>query len=297
MNNERGSITLPCIIIAAIMLALASSLLVFTTREYEHTRSYVRSRQLRLLTLSTLEQAERFADGRQVLLEKIFLPDKDKVVLILNKTQSSDGLIKQAEVLAEGARHNGAMQGFKQQKFQLAPEQQALVREYAMIGKRFTGLEHLDAEARYIQAQEVSLPQVDFMQEALNSSVTANNIAIDGFSSAFYYINGTFTFPSGGKTLSGSTVFVTRGNMLINANTRFPGRVALISHKGMITINKNCRFDNALLMAQSGVYLKEGCSFTGCIIAPSIVIEGRGRFTPSAAVAEPFISAVTLTNS
>ena len=72
MNNERGSITLPCIIIAAIMLALASSLLVFTTREYEHTRSYVRSRQLRLLTLSTLEQAERFADGRQVLLEKIF---------------------------------------------------------------------------------------------------------------------------------------------------------------------------------------------------------------------------------
>ena len=71
MNNERGSITLPCIIIAAIMLALASSLLVFTTREYEHTRSYVRSRQLRLLALSTLEQAERFADGRQVLLEKI----------------------------------------------------------------------------------------------------------------------------------------------------------------------------------------------------------------------------------
>ena len=296
MNNERGSITLPCIIIAAIMLALASSLLVFTTREYEHTRSYVRSRQLRLLTLSTLEQAERFADGRQVLLEKIFLPDKDKVVLILNKTQSSDGLIKQAEVLAEATRHNGAMQGFRQLKFQLASEQQALVREYAMIGKRFTGLEHLDAEARYIQAQEVSLPQVSFM-EALNSSVTANNIAIDGFSSAFYYINGTFTFPSGGKTLSGSTVFVTRGNMLINANTRFPGRVALISHKGMITINKNCRFDNALLMAQSGVYLKEGCNFTGCIIAPSIVVEGRGHFTPSAAVAEPFISAITLTNS
>ena len=131
----------------------------------------------------------------------------------------------------------------------------------------------------------------------MDSSVTANSLAVNGFSSAFYYIRGAFDFPAGGKTLYGSTVFVTKGNMLINANTRFPGRVALISHKGMITINKNCRFDNALLMAQSGVYLKEGCSFTGCIIAPSIVIEGRGHFTPSAAVAEPFISAITLTNS
>lgn len=296
MNSERGSITLPCIIVAMLLLALATGLLALVTREYEHTRSFVRNRQLRVLAVSTLAQAERFGAGRQVLLERAFYPDKEKVVVTLEKTQSNDGLIRQAEVLAEAAKHTGALQRFRQLHFQLADEQKLLARDYAMIGKRITGTEYLDAEARYIQAQEVSLPQVSFMQ-ALNSSVTASGLATDGLSSAFYYINGTFSFPTGGKTIAGSTVFVTSGNMLINANTRFTGRVALISQKGMITISKNCRFDNALIMAQSGVLLKAGCNITGCIIAPSIVIEGAGRFTPSAAAALPFTSAITLTNS
>ena len=293
MSREQGSITIPCILAALILLALTTTLLIFTTREYEHTREYIRSRQLRLLVSSAMLQADAVADGENVLLEHVLYPDKERVLLTLTKTKSSDGLVSKAEAVAESPKHIGAMQRFKQFRFELSAEQKALSREYAMIGKQFTGLEQLGAEARYIQAQEVSLPQVSFMQE-LGSEPTAREIANDGLNAAFYYINGSFTFPTGGKTIAGSTVFVTNGNIFINANTRFSGRVALISQKGTITISKNCHFNNALLMAQSGVEINEGCELTGCIIAPRIVLKGKGHFTPSQNIAEPFISAMTV---
>lgn len=293
MSKEQGSITIPCILAALVLLALATMLLIFTTREYEHTREYIRSRQLRLLVSSAMLQAESAADGKNILLEHCLYPDKAQVLLTLTKTKSSDGLISKAEAAAESTGHTGAMQRFRQFRLELPAEQKALAPEYAMIGKQFTGLEQLGAEARYIQAQEVSLPQVSFMQE-LVSNPTAKEIANDGLSAAFYYINGSFTFPTGGKTIAGSTVFATSGNIFINANTKFSGRVALISQKGTIAISKNCRFHNALLMAQSGVEISEGCEFTGCIIAPRIVIKGAGRFAPSPDITEPFISAMTV---
>lgn len=293
MSKQRGSITVPCILAALVLLALATALLIFTTREYEHTREYIRSRQLRLLVSSAMLQADTAAAGENILLEHCLYPDKEKVVLTLIKTKSGDGLIRKAEAAAESKKYAGAVQRFKQFRLELTAEQKALAGEYAMIGKQFTGLEKLGAEARYIQAQEVSLPQVSFMQE-LGSAPTAKEITNDGLSAAFYYINGSFTFPTGGKTIAGSTVFATSGNMIINASTRFSGRLALISQKGTIRISKNCRFANALLMAQSGVEIDEGCEFTGCIIAPRIVINGAGRFNPSQDIAEPFISAITV---
>ena len=292
MNNERGSITLPCLLIAFILLALTTGMAAFTVREYEHTREYIRGRQLRLLAASALVQAEAVEAGETLLLEKILYPDKVKVALTLAKSRSSDGFICKTEAVAETAGQTGAKQRFMQCSFRLADEQQALVREYAMIGKQFTGLEQLDAEARYIQAQEVSLPQVSFMK-GLQLSSTVSDMASDGFGAGFYYINGGYIFPMGGKTIGGSTVFVANKNIDIYPNTRFTGRIALISEQGAITISKNCRFDNALLIAPQ-VIISAGCELHGCIISSSIVINGAGRFLPAAAVAEPFVSAVTI---
>lgn len=296
MNKQRGSITIPCLLVALLLLVLATGMLVFTTREYRHTRDYIRNRQLRLLAASTLARAAALDEGEQVLLEHVFYPDNAKVLLTLKKTSSSDKLISKTEVLAEPAVHVGAGQRFKQFHFRLTEEQQSLGAEYAMIGKQITGEELLGAETRYIQAQEVSLPQVDFMQE-LKSAPTAKEIADDGLNASFYYINSTFAFPTGGKTIAGSTVFAVRNNLTINANTHFTGHVVLISQKGMITVGKNCRFDNALLMAAGGVKLAEGCNVQGCIIAPSIVINGTGRFTASAAAFAPFSSAIMVADA
>lgn len=292
MNKERGSITIPCLILAFILLSVATGMLAFTNREYQHTREYIRGRQLRLLAGSALRQAGGAPEGTTVLLAEQLLPDKARALLTLSKTRSSDGLICKAEAAAKMTGHVGAGQRFMQCSFRLSPEQQALAKEYAMIGKRFTGLEQLGAEVRYIQAQEVSLPQFSFMQ-GLSLSSTVSDLVSDGLGAGFYYINSSYTFPTGGRTIAGSTVFVTYKDMLINANTRFSGRVALISEKGTLTISKNCRFDNALLMAPN-VLIKEGCELQGCIISHNIIIEGSGRFTPSASAAEPFISAVTI---
>ena len=295
MNKQQGSITIPCLLVAFLLLSLVTGVLVSTTREYEHTKNYLINRQLRLLASSVFKQAEAVDYGQKVLLEAILYPDREKVVLTLDKTKSSDGLISKMDVTAEAVSHAGAMQRFRKCSFHLTPDEQALVRENALIGVRFQGLELLDAEARYIQAQEVSLPQISFLK-ILSSDTTASNIANDGLNAGFYYIDGSFTFPVGGKTIAGSTVFAASKNIEINANTRFTGRVAFISEKGMISISKNCRFDNALLIA-SNVLIQEGCKLSGCIISPSIIIRGTGSFTPSAAVAEPFISAVTIPNA
>lgn len=294
MNKQQGSITIPCLLVAFLLLALSAGVLVFTTREYEHTKKYLINKQLRLLASSVFKQAETVSYGQAVLLEAVVYPDGEKVVLTLNKTKSSDELISMTEVTAEAVSHAGAMQRFRQCSFRLTPAQQALVRENALIGVRFQGLELLDAETRYIQAQEVSLPQSSFLQ-TLSSETTASNIANDGLNAGFYYINGSFTFPKGGKTIAGSTVFAASKNIEIDTNTHFTGRVAFISEKGMISISKNCRFDNALLIAPN-VLIQEGCKLSGCIISPSIIIRGTGSFTPSAVVAEPFVSAVTLPN-
>ena len=291
-EQQRGSITLPCILIAFIMLLLATGMLAFTTREYEHTRTYLRSRQLRLLAASALAQAGEMDAGSAVLLEHVFYPDKEKVLLTLTKTVSSDGLISKTEAAAETANHVGAVQRFKQYSFRITERQQALAQEYALIGARFTGLEHLAAEARYIQAQEVSLPQVSFMQGVI-ANKTAQSMVNDGLSSACYYIDGSYNFPTGGKIIAGSSVFVATGNIKINANTRFSGRVVLISEKGTITIAKNCSFANALIMAKT-VDVGAGCELTGCIIASGIYLNGTGSFTPSPAAAEPFISALNV---
>lgn len=296
MNNERGSITIPCLLTSFLLLALATGLLCFSTREYEHTRAHIRSRQLRLWAASALVRAAAIDAGQQVLGEHVFYPDNDKVRLILNKTSSSDGLVSKTEVAAKPAKHVGAEQRFKQFHFRLDEEQQALGAEYAMIGKQISGTELLPAETRYIQAQEVSLPQVDFMQE-LNSAPTAKEIADDGLNASFYYISNAFAFPTGGKTIAGSTVFAVRNNMTIYANTRFTGRVVLISRKGTITIGKNCRFDNALIMAAGGVTVQEGCRVNGCIISPNIVIKGSGTFIPYAAATAPFHGAVIVADA
>ena len=292
MNKQQGGITIPCLLVAFLLLALSTGVLAFTTREYEHTKDYLIRRQLRLLASSALTQAEAVHDGSAVLLDSVLYPHKDRVLLTLNKTKSSDGLISKMEAVAEAVSHAGAMQRFMQCSFRLAPDEQALAREYALIGVNIQGLELLNAETRYIQAKEVSLPQVSFLQ-TLNSNTTASNIASDGLNAGFYYINGSFTFPTGGKTIAGSTLFAVSRNIEINANTRFTGRVAFISEKGTISISKNCRFDNALLIAPN-VFIQEGCKLSGCIISPSIVIQGAGSFAPSTAVAEPFISAVTI---
>ena len=292
MNKEQGSITLPCLLLAFLLLALSAGALVFTTRAYEHTKSYIINRQLRLVASSVFKNTEAFSDGQTVLLETAAYPEKERVVVTLNKTRSSDGLICKTEAAAEAVSHVGAMQRFMQCGFRLTSEQQALVKENALIGVRLQGLEQLNAETRYIQAQEVSLPQISFLQ-FLNSNTTAASIASEGLNSGFYYINGSFTFPTGGKTIAGSTVFAANRNIEINANTSFTGRVAFISEKGVINVSKNCRFTNALLLAPN-VVIQEGCELTGCIISPSIVIQGSGSFTPSAAVAEPFISAITI---
>lgn len=294
MNKQQGSITIPCLLAALLLLSFSAGVMVFTAREYEHTKSYLVNRQLRLLASSVFKQAENVSYGKTELLEVFIYPDREKVVLTLEKTKSSDELISMTEVTAEAVSHAGAMQRFRQCSFRLTPAQQALVQENALIGVRFQGLELLNAEARYIQAQEVSLPQISFLQ-TLRSDTTASNIANDGLNAGFYYINGSFTFPKGGKTIAGSTVFAASKNIEIDTNTRFTGRVAFISEKGMISISKNCRFDNALLIAPN-VLIQEGCKLSGCIISPSIIIRGTGSFTPSAAVAEPFVSAVTLPN-
>lgn len=296
MNKEQGSITIPCLMLAFILLAISAGLLVFTTREYEHTREYIRGRQLRLLAGSALLQAGAVIDGETLLWEKILYPDKDRVLLSLKKITSSDGLICKTEAAARTTGYVGAEQRFMQCSFRLAAEQQAMAQEYAMIGKKFTGLELLAAETRYIQAQEVSFPQVSFMQ-GLSLSSTVVDLVSDGLSTGFYYINGGYDFPSGGRTITGSTVFVTNKDIFIYPNTRFTGRVALVSERGTINISKNCRFDNSLIIAPS-VRVKEGCELHGCIISQHIIIEGDGRFTPSVSAAVPFVSAVTIpTNS
>lgn len=292
MSKEQGSITIPCLLLAFILLAMSAGLLVFTMREYEHTREYIRGRQLRLLAGSALLQAGAVIDGETVLWEKILYPDKEGVRLSLIKMTSSDGLICKTEAAAQTTGHVGAKQRLMQCSFRLAAEQQALAQEYAMIGKQFTGLELLTAETRYIQAQEVSFPQVSFMQ-GLSLSSTVVDLVSDGLSAGFYYINGSYDFPAGGRTITGSTVFVTGKDIFIYPNTQFAGRVALVSERGTINISKSCRFDNALIIAPS-VRVKAGCELHGCIISQHIIIEGDGHFAPSVSAAEPFVSAVTI---
>ena len=150
MNKQQGSIAISCLLVAFLLLALSAGALIFTTREYEHTKNYLINRQLRLLASSVFKQAEAVDYGQKVLLEAILYPDREKVVLTLDKTKSSDGLISKMDVTAEAVSHAGAMQRFMQCSFRLTPDEQALVRENALIGVRFQGLELLDAEARYI---------------------------------------------------------------------------------------------------------------------------------------------------
>lgn len=292
MNKQQGSIALPCLLVALILLALSTGILVFTTREYEHTKNYLLNKQLRLLASSVFKQAKADSDGETVLLETVLYPDREKVVLTLNKSTSSDELISKTVVAAKAVSHAGAMQSFMQCSFRLSSEQKALAQEYALIGVRFQGLELLNAETRYIQAQEVSLPQISFLK-TLKSETSASNIANEGLNAGFYYINSSFTFPTGGKTIAGSTVFAANRNIEINANTHFTGRVAFISEKGTISVSKNCRFDNALLIAPT-VLIQAGCRLSGCIISPSIIIRGSGSFTPSAKATEAFVSAITI---
>lgn len=293
MRSSRGSLSLSCLVICLLLLLLVQLPLLWGIREQERLRDFWRGYQLRLLCGSVLQVRDSLPPGEYVFYEGLLLPGKEPVTVTGLSKDSEDGLINLLELSATAANHAGAVQRLRRLQLSFSQNQRQLGEEgWALASINLTGTEYLPEEAKYTSIEEVTVPQVSFLENIGLDNLSSKSAEINGLSNRFYYLptNSLLTLSST-KPFYGSAVIINHSNIKIGSGSHFPDRLVLLNDKGDITLQQGVRLDKALVMSPGTVIIAKNCRINGLVIAKNIILEGTSTFTADAEVVAPFTSA------
>lgn len=298
MNNERGNISIALLVIGLFLVAIAQLAMFYVHRNIQLEEEYWRGRQLRTLCSSAMEAlAERaLPDGEAVFLEGQLQPGNVPVEVTTNVEFSKDNLFRYLEVKARTGELSHSLRNLQ---FQLSEDALAQARQYMFISrKEILGTEYLSDESIYTSAEEVTIPQIDFLKNTTTAKRSVSDLGMEdvklyGLDKRFYYLSNASTPLTFSKNLKvyGTAVIAAEGSVIIDEGCQFLDRVIFLS-KGNITIKSGVKLPQALLVAYGKVSVGAGCEIGGVIFSDSnIEILGASRLTHDENVVAPFSSA------
>lgn len=271
--KNKGSIGLVCLLIVAVTLLLCQSLYTTLAADYRYTRTYVRQKQVVYAVTSALQVLERThaqtdTDIQSSLIEQ--LPPHDLLELELNtynhsgiKWLVSKGKLADMEITMVKAICS-------------LPEAKSVLYSYGVVSAIFNidPTANLDATSmqNYKTAADGSFVNFNLADYSRYAFALPDN---DGWKAGIG--RNIFVDRSGSKlelatrTVRGSGVFVSYGDIVIKANSNYPERTQFITN-GNVIVESNVKLDNTFILAGMAVKISQGSKISGKIFARNGVI-------------------------
>lgn len=278
--NNRGSIGLVCLLITTLLLLLCQSLYAMLAADYQYIKSYVRQRQVVYAVTSGIQVLERLSAGSSTdlslnLLEN--LPPDELLHIDLNTYQQNGvqwlvakGSIAEMEIVM--------VQGL----FTL-PDNKSNLYNYCLVSNIFNIDPTASVEAagicNYQSQGNGSFVNWDIAAYARYAFLPPDK---DGWQAGLG--KNVFADPSGAslslpanRSLRGSAVFTSYGDITIGAGSSYPDGMQFIAN-GNIIVESNVRLDKVFILAGNSVKISRGSLVTGKVFARrGIVIESKAQ--------------------
>ena len=273
--NNKGSIGLVCLLIVAVTLLLCQSLYTTLAADYRYTRTYVRQKQLVYAVSSALQALEEkhgqvATDVKSSLREQ--LPPHDLLELELS-TYNHSGI---KWLVSKGKLADMEITMVK--AICALPTATSSLYNYGLVSASFNIDPTADLNATstqnyktYADGSFVAFNLTDYTRYAF---VLPDS---DGWKAGIG--NNIFADRSGSKlelatrTVSGSGVFISYGDIVIKSGSHYPQRTQFITD-GNVIVESNVKLDNTFILAGMAVKISQGSKITGKIFARSgIIIE------------------------
>lgn len=273
--SSRGSIGLVCLLIVSLLLVVCQSTYTLLAADYRYIKTYIRQKQVVYAVSSGLQALERATSGLaidvSVSVDERLLPN-DTLSVSMSSYNSSGVKWLVCKGTSEDIELSMVQGVFS------VPSSESNLYEHTLVSNIFridptTVLEGSTQD--YTAMDKGDFVEFDVANYARYAFATPSS---DGWSaglgrSVFVEpLSGSMRLPNN-RTVRGTAVFVSYGDITVGAGSTYPDRLQLLAN-GNIIIGSNVRLDNVLIVAGNSVQVSQGSRVSGKILArKGIVVE------------------------